>query len=437
MEIALHCAIMHCPVQFYTLQSILIIRKLNPLTMPIINLDSKPILSKAALLMLAFACGITVGNVYLCQPLLHQIALSFEVNQQQAGLIAVCAQTGYALGILLIVPLADRLSPRLLVRALLILTSGLLLVVASATHLSLLLLASAMLTASTVIPQILIPVVSGMVKPAQRFHVLSLLQTGLIAGILLSRTVSGSLAQWADNWRAPYWLAAVLTVILIPIIPRLLPAQQPKTDRTTYLQLLRTLPALLTSRALQLSMLLGFLTFGAFSAFWTTLAFHLSNFPQVSGPAEIGLFGLYGAPGALLAPQLSRRCNLTPAKMNRIALFCVFLALILASVSSTWWHLTLILAVNLLDFGLQSGQIANQLRIFELGAEVRARLNTLYMVATFSGGALGALAGIQAFKLAGWYGVCMLGGIMLVLAALSLYQYRRISTAPSSTSPHR
>lgn len=169
---------MHFMMQLYTLQFILLIRNINHLTMPIIV--PKPILCRPALFILACACGITVGNVYLCQPLLHQIALSFAVSQQKAGLITVFAQTGYALGILLVVPLADRLSSRLLVRYLLMITGGLLLMAAIASHVSALLLASIILTASTVVPQILIALVSRMVPQQQRSHVLSLLQTGLI-----------------------------------------------------------------------------------------------------------------------------------------------------------------------------------------------------------------------------------------------------------------
>jgi hypothetical protein len=55
--------------------------------------------------------------------------------------------------------------------------------------------------------------------------------------------------------------------------------------------------------------------------------------------------------------------------------------------------LALVVAINLLDFGLRSGQIANQTRIFALGNDIRARVNTLCMVATFAGGAAGSFAG--------------------------------------------
>jgi hypothetical protein len=49
-------------------------------------------------------------------------------------------------------------------------------------------------------------------------------------------------------------------------------------------------------------------------------------------------------------------------------------------VAGTWGMssvIGLVVAVNLLDAGMQCGQIANQTRIFGLGEEIRGRLNTV------------------------------------------------------------
>ncbi len=154
---------------------------------------------RGTLALLAATCGITVGNVYLCQPLLDQIAVSLGVPAQTAGLVAVGAQVGYALGILLVLPLADVIASRKLVRTLLVLTALFLLVAALSPTTPLLIAASMALTATTVIPQILIPIMSGLAAPEHRGRIIGTLQTGLILGILLSRTVSGTVAQATDT----------------------------------------------------------------------------------------------------------------------------------------------------------------------------------------------------------------------------------------------
>ncbi|KAF1020394.1 MAG: putative transporter [Paracidovorax wautersii] len=378
-----------------------------------------PVLGKGALATLAAACGITVGNVYLCQPLLDQIAVNMGVPEQTVGLVAVGAQVGYALGILFVLPLADAVATRRLVRVLLILTTLFLLVACLSPS------TPVLIAASTVVPQVLIPVVSGLAAPEHRGRVIGTLQTVLILGILLSRTVSGGVAQAFDSWRSPYLLAAVLTAGLTFIVPRLMPAPQARPAAVGYLNLLRSLPPLLRHRPLRLSMALGFLVFAAFSAFWATLAFHLASPAFGLGPAAAGLFGLYGALGALLAPTAGRLSDRIGSGRVNLSLVAVAVAFALGGWLGACSLLALVLAVNLLDFGLQSGQIANQTRIFALGGDIRARVNTLYMVATFGGGAAGSLAGTVAWGAGGWHGVCLLALLLVAAAGVVLMLQRR------------
>lgn len=392
-----------------------------------------PTLDRFALVGLAVGCGITVGNIYLCQPLLDQMAVSLGVSPQVAGLVAVASQVGYALGILLILPLADAVEPRRLIRVLLILTAMSLLGAAFSPATPVLVAASLAIASTTVIPQILIPVASGYVEPRHRGRVIGALQTGLIVGILLSRTVSGAVAQASGSWRASYVLAAVLTAVLALVLPTIMPAGLHRPSRLGYVALLRSLGPLLALRPLRLSMALGFSTFAAFSAFWATLAFHLASPSFGLGPAMAGLFGLYGAPGAILAPMAGRLSDRFGSfRVNAAAICSVVAAFLLAGSFGAMSLVALVVAVNLLDYGLQSGQVANQTRIFALGDAIRARLNTIYMVATFSGGAFGSLAGTYAWGHAGWRGVCGLALALLAFAAGALLINKRVGTRQSA-----
>ncbi|WP_321897455.1 MFS transporter [Burkholderia cepacia] len=384
---------------------------------------------------LAAASGITVGNVYLCQPLLDQIATNIGVSAQVSGLVAVGAQVGYALGILFVLPLADTIPARQMVRILSLATALFLLAAALSPAIPLLISASAVLAATTVIPQVLIPVISGLSAPKQRGRVIGTLQTGLILGILLSRTVSGSVAQVSGSWRAPYLLAAVLTGALAIVVPRLIPARTGTAQHTGYLNLLRSLPPLLRHRPLRLSTALGFLVFAAFSALWASLAFHLASSAFRLGPAAAGLFGLYGAPGAILAPMAGRLSDRFGAlRVNLLSLVAVGAAFLIAGLPGAFSLAALVVTVNLLDFGLQTGQIANQTRIFALGNDIRARVNTLYMVGTFSGGAFGSFAGSVAWSIGGWHCVCMLALLLVAAAGGTLSLHLRGQAAQSHPS---
>ena len=56
---------------------------------------------------LGLACGTSVAAIYYNQPLLYEISRSFHARSGQTGAVAVATQLGYAVGILLFVPLGD------------------------------------------------------------------------------------------------------------------------------------------------------------------------------------------------------------------------------------------------------------------------------------------------------------------------------------------
>ena len=60
--------------------------------------------------------------------------------------------------------------------------------------------------------------------------------------------------------------------------------------------------------------------------------------------------------------------------------------------------------------------MANQTRIYALVPEARSRLNTVYMVTYFLGGALGSALGAYGWTHWGWNGVCAAGAAQLLMA---------------------
>ena len=74
-----------------------------------------PALSKALVVFLAFCCGAVVANLYYAQPIVELIAPSIGLSPQHASLIVSLTQLGYAVGLLLLVPLADLMENKRLV----------------------------------------------------------------------------------------------------------------------------------------------------------------------------------------------------------------------------------------------------------------------------------------------------------------------------------
>ncbi|GGS76206.1 MFS transporter [Streptomyces tanashiensis] len=369
--------------------------------------------------LLAVAGAVTVANIYFPQPLLAAVAHGLDVSERTAGLIASAAQIGYALGILLLVPLADTARLRRLTSVLLALTSTALLVAAAAPDVLTLTLATLALSTTTVLPQILTPVAAVLAGPGRRGRVVGLVGLGLTLGSTLSRTVSGTVTDASGSWRVAYGVAAVATAALLLVLPRRLPERLGPSGHTSYAGLLAGLPRLLAvHRELRISALLGACVFAAFSVFWSVLAFHLAAPPLGYGPGAAGLFGLLTLPAALLSAAAGPLADRYGASaVNAGSLACAGLGLALAGLTPSS-PTALVAGANLLVVGVSSCQVANQARIFGIGRAVAARVNTVFMLATFGGGALGSLAGSWLYTAYGWQAALLAAGACVAVAGL-------------------
>jgi predicted MFS family arabinose efflux permease len=236
----------------------------------------------------------------------------------------------------------------------------------------------------------------------------------LLFGILLARTLSGLLGAWV-GWRAIYWLAAGLMLVLAGLIRTGLPESKPELQ-LSWLQLMASTFALIRHQpVLREAATLGAIFFCAFSAFWTTLVFFLRTPPYHYGSGVAGVFGLVGAAGAFCAPFIGRMADRYGARRNVLISLIITLASF-ALLYAFGRHMSgLIAGVVLLDIGVQSGHVSNQTRIYGLLPEARSRMNMVYMVCYFSAGAVGSYAGSLLWHRFAWVGVCGLGCVLLLV----------------------
>ncbi|XXS92907.1 MFS transporter [Sorangium sp. So ce362] len=369
--------------------------------------------------LMAAASGATVANLYYNQPLLGDIGRELGASGGSLGLVPTMTQVGYAAGMLLLVPLGDSHERRRLIVVMAALASLALLGAALAPDLPWLIAASFAVGITSVVPQLLLPFAAQLAPDEQRGRVVGMVMSGLLIGILLSRTVAGFVGTQL-GWRAMFWMAAGLMLAQGPILRLALPAQPP-VAAMSYPELLGSLGRLArTEPVLRLHSALGALTFGAFSAFWATLALYLQSMPERHGPQVAGLFGLVGVAGAAAAPLVGRYADVRGDRwINALAIGVLLGSFgVLFGLGSWLWGIAL--GVVLLDLGAQANQISNQARVYSLRPEARSRMNTIYMTTYFVGGAAGAWLGTAAWTRWGWLGVCAAGGAMSATALVWL-----------------
>jgi len=373
------------------------------------------ILSPGLIYLLALAAGLTVANIYYNQPLLPAIAADFHASAISTSVLAVTTQLGYAAGLLLLVPLGDILERRGLILLSAGASSVVLLVTAFSPNLVFVVTASFLVGLVSITPQLIVPYAAALAEPVRRGQVVGMVMGGLFIGILFSRAAGGMFGAWL-GWKAVFAAGAALTLLIAVLLAAILPAQRAE-NRLSYPQLLGSLfPLLLREPVLRRHAALGALGFGAFSAFWTTLAFYLAARPEHYGSEVVGLFGLVGIVGAAIAPfsgYLSDRFSARVVNGASLAtILGSFLIMSLAGRSLGW----LILGVFLMDAGVQTNQISNQTRIYALAPEQRNRITSIYMFTYFVGGALGSALGAEAWMRWRWIGVCLTGAGLAALA---------------------
>ncbi len=390
--------------------------------------------SRALVLLMAIACGVSVANLYYSQPLLELIGGDLHMSGGTVGLLVTVTQAGYAAGLCFLLPVGDLLERRALIVSMTLVTAVLLVLTACAQTPLWLLGASLLVGALSVVAQVIVPLAASMASEDDRGKVVGTVMSGLLLGILLARTLSGLLAE-VGGWRSVYASAAVLMVVLAGALWRGLPVSPP-TVRTSYGDLVASVGRLVrTEPVLRRRMVYGALQFAQFSVLWTAITGLLAAPPFGYSEGVIGLVSLAGVAGALAAPLAGRLADggrALHASVGAAALFLVSWALLAFGSSRL---IPLLAGVVLLDLAAQALQVTNQSRIYTLAGDARARVTAAYMTAYFVGGALGSWAATRVASAHGWAGVCTLGAALAValVAAIAVGE-TTLRPAPSPTA---
>ncbi|MEN4789963.1 MFS transporter [Pantoea agglomerans] len=386
-------------------------------------------LSAPLVFTLAAGAGLSVASIYYSQPMLDIISKQFNAGIGAVGMVPMLTQAGYALGILLLAPLGDRHDRRTIIFIKGLMLVAALLLCGFSGGLSALLIASFITGLTATVAQDIVPASAALAPERSRGKTVGTVMTGLLVGILLSRVVSGVVAEYF-GWRTMYMIAALAVLLITLTLWRVLPRFAPGTS-VSYPRLLLSLVHLWrhhqTLRRAALAQ--GLLSVG-FSAFWSTLALMLSDRFHLDS-AVAGAFGLAGAAGAMAAPLAGSFADrIGPARVTQAGAALVtisFALMFLLPLLPMPAQLALIVLCTIgFDLGVQATLVAHQTLVYGLAPEARSRLNALLFTVVFIGMATGAALGSLALAHWGWNGVVALSTLASAAALAVRFASRHL-----------
>jgi len=379
-------------------------------------------ISLTTAVIFAVAAGIAQGNVNALQPILAVIGADLHAGSQTMGLVSMALQIGFALGIVAFLPLGDIIQRRWLIVALFGATAGALAFASVVHNVTWLAVAICIEGVTTMAPQILQPFAVDLALPNERGRALGIIQTGMTAGSLLGRVLSGIIAH-AAGWRIVFVGAAIITAVTtVALIPSI-PLREAPT-RLKYRDLFTSMPAFVRAYpVLRATIAMGFLMYAVMMGLWTVFAFHVRDIGY--GSDVVGYIGMVSIVGAFLAASVGKLADrygtLKIGSIGWSFTVCAFLGFLFGGGTP----LGLAAAMGVFLIGAQMAQLSNLSRIFGISEEGRSRINTLYMLMQFAGGAYGSVVCGWIFPIAGWSGAILVCMTHLAIIGVLLFSLRR------------
>lgn len=374
---------------------------------------------------MAVIAALGVAVIYVPQPIQTLVAAEFGVPVTASGAATVAVQAGYALGIVLLVSLGDRFAARSQVSVQLVATALALGAAALSPAYGVYVVLCFVAGATATVGQLLVAAALRLAPAASRARTAAVLLGSFVVGLFAVRTALGTVAE-QFGWRTVVAGTAILLLTCVPLSLRFAPREAP-ADPPGYGRILASIPRIIRASApLRLLTATHVLCFAAFIGIWSmTTVYAVSSLRlSVAGASLLGLAGLAGGIATILVAPLH---SVVGVRRSLAVCLAALLAGTLVLALAPQVPALTALALFLVSFGMSSAQVTTQARALASVEPSRgSRANTVFMAATFLGGALASALAEQLFRLGGFAAVGAMASVLVVGAiGLALAARRR------------
>ena len=371
---------------------------------------------RALIALLVAAAFVIAGGIHYQTPALAKIAAEFQASPAAVGWIPTLSFGGMLVGIMLFVPLGDRIDKRWLIIGKIAMLGVAQAVMAGAPSITVLAVASLITGICSSVGLSFIAIVVEIAPPRHRGRAVGTQLMAMFIGILFAR-IAGGLIAAHFGWRWSYVMSTGMIVALLCALLAWLPSTR-ATSQASYRELLWSIFAMLRKhgdvrRAVSIQFLLGI----CYGGFWAVVAPMLATLHHV-GPTQAGFMGIPGAAGILVARPAGRWMDRSGAVPVVTTGVCTMIAAWLVFGFAAWSIAFVVAGAILLDCGLRTAMVANQTLVNAAVPDSRARANTIFGIHVWCGNAVGAFLTSTAFALYGWLAVCAIAMTASVFALL-------------------
>ncbi|EPE08711.1 major facilitator superfamily transporter [Ophiostoma piceae UAMH 11346] len=382
--------------------------------------ESPPSFGWGLCLLFTLAGMFTVSNLYYNHPILNVLAKEFDVSYETASQVPTLMQAGYALGLTGLAPLADIVRRRPLTLTLVFVTAAVWLGLCLTRSFIAFRILSFLVAITTVTPQLMLPLVAELAPVKRRAMMISVIFGGIFMGLLFARIISGIVTEYT-SFRTIYFVALGIQYLLFVLLFFLLPDYPSvNPEGISYFRMLYSMVHIAMRQPLLVQMsIIGFFMNAAYVGYWTTLTFLLSSPPFNLNTLDIGLFALIGMPPFFINPHLIHHLTkyLHTSYAYIIGLMIAMIGIFIGTFVGTFSLAGPIVMGILIDMGLILSQTGCRTRLVTIEPKARNRVNTIFMVSSFSGMLMGTSVCNKLYATGGWH-YSGYAGIAFIVAAL-------------------
>ncbi|ERO64851.1 MFS transporter [Pseudomonas piscis] len=367
----------------------------------------------------------TFALLYCVQPMMPLLSLEFSINAAQSSLVLSVSTALLAVGLLVTGPISDRIGRKpvmvaaLLAAALCTIASALMpswhgvLVMRALVGLSLSGLAAVAMT-----------YLSEEIHPQHIGLAMGLYIGGNAIGGMSGRLITGVLIDFV-SWHTAMLVIGALALIAAAVFWRILPESRNFRPRSLHPRsLLDGFTMHFRDAGLPLLFLEAFMLMGAFVTLFNYIGYRLLAAPYHMDQAFVGLLSVVYLSGIYSSAKVGALAD----RLGRRKMLWATIVLMLAGLALTLLESLPVVIIGMLvfTFGFFGAHSVASSWIGRRATKAKGQASSLYLFSYYAGSSIAGTAGGVFWHLAGWNGIGLFIGALLLVALLAALKLTKL-----------